>query len=312
MENNQTVSMKKTLTDQFDEEYLQMKLVDLQQKLDSLARANASIQPEIDEIRCNLESIQTEVAKRPQWNLYQISLRHYLRICPSEELLSAFLGIRSRGYRLDLPNKQIWDQERLKSIERQIVEGPQDIRLRLEIEAFAKAIDECGFRYTRDNELKSEVHRNSLYCTVAAFLLLLVVLFWFSIRQIDPDSLWQKLPVLLFGVNGGLLSATLQQRRERMYRHNMSTVKAELLFRAVCGAIAAVVVTMLLELRIVDFPFLHSGNLSGFPVTALYIVGFASGFTERLFIGAMDKVYPKRSGNEGKGQEKKLGQQASQ
>jgi hypothetical protein len=312
MENCQTVSMKKTLTDQYDEEYLQMKLVDLRQKLDSLARTNASVQPEIDEIRSNLENIRTEVVKRVRWNLYQISLRRYLRICPSEELLSAFLGISSRVYRLDVPNKQIWDQGRLKSIEQQIVDGPQDARLRLEIEALAKAIDECGFRFTRDNDLKSEVHRNSLYCTVAAFLVLLAVLFWVSIRQIDPESQWQELPILLFGVNGGLLSATLQQRRERMYRHTMSTVKAELLFRAVCGAIAAVIVTMLLELRIVDFPFLHSGNLSSFPVTVLYIVGFASGFTERLFIGAMEKVYPKRSGSEGKGQEKKQGQQAAQ
>jgi hypothetical protein len=302
---------KKTLTSQYDEEYLQMKVDDLRQGLDSLARVNAGAQPDIDEIRNSLESIGKQSLERVRWNLYQLSYRHYIRICPPEELLGIFLGIKSRTYRLDRPNKEIWNEEKLRSIETLIGAQPTEPTLRVEIETLARAIDECGFRFTRDNELKSELHGDSLRWTIFAFFLLLITLSFFAIYHVGPDSQWEELPIILFGVNGGLLSATLQQRRERMYRHTMSTAKAELLFRAVFGAIAAIVVTMLLELRVIDFPFLHVGNSTAFPASALYIVGFASGFTERLFVGAMEKVYPKRSGTT-RGQDKKQAQQTDQ
>jgi len=307
MQSDQRTSMNKTLTSQYDDEYLTMKTTDLRQSLDSLERANATLQPEINEIRNRLDRIKTESVGRIRWVLYQLSYRQYLRICPSEELLGAFLGLRSRTYRLDKPNKEIWDPKKLDSIENQIVNQPQGPQLRTEIDALAKAVDECGFRFTRDNDLKSELDRLALGCNVVVFFAILAVLSIFSIQQIDTQSPLEKIPILLFGVSGGLLSATLQQRRDRMFRHDMPTARVQLLFRAVFGAIAAVIVNMFLELRIVDFPVFRAGTqvTSGFPISALYIVGFVSGFTERIFFSAIEKVAPARSGNKGREQEKK-------
>jgi hypothetical protein len=298
--------MKKTLTSQHDDDYLQAKLGDLRRGLDSLARVNASVQPEIDEIRGDLDRIQTETVGRVRWILYQLSHRHYLRICPNEELLGAFLGLKARAYRLDKPNKEIWNQAKLDSIEALIVNRPQDPQLRGEIEAFARAIDECGFRYTRDNELKSELDRLALRWNIYVFVAVLLVLGLFAFINVDTQSPWEKIPILLFGVSGGLLSATLQQRRERMYRHEMPTARVQLLFRAVFGAIAAVIVNMFLELRIVDFPVLRAGTgtTSGFPISALYIVGFVSDFTERIFFGAIERISSMRSGTEVRAQGK--------
>jgi hypothetical protein len=306
MQSDKRASMKQTLTSQYDEEYLGMKVADLRQKLDSLG-VNASVQPEIDAIRSSLNRAETEPVSRVRWNFYQLSYRHYIRICPPEELLGAFLGIRSRAYRLDKPNKEIWNPKKLDSIEDRIVNQSQSSQVRVEIEALAKAIDEGGFRFTRDNDLKSELDRLALNWNVFVFLLILAVLGLFSIRHIDAQSPWEKIPILLFGVSGGLLSATLQQRRERMFRHTMPTAKVQLRFRAVFGAIAAIMVNMFLELRIIDFPFLHAGTTeaSGFPISALYIVGFVSGFTERIFFAAIEKVSSVRSENKVRDPEKK-------
>jgi hypothetical protein len=307
MESDKPTLIKQTLTSQYDGEYLGMKIADLRQKLDSLWRTNASVQPEIAEIRQTLDRAETEAASRVRWNFYQLSYRHYTQICPPEELLGAFLGIRSRAYRLDKPNKEIWNSQKLDSIEAQIVNQSQSPQVRVEIEAFAKAIDEGGFRFTRDNDLKSELDRLALAWNVTVFLLILAVLGSFAIWHVDSQSPLEKIPILLFGVCGGLLSATLQQRRGRMYRHTMGTAKVRLLFRAVFGAIAANMVNIFIELRIIDFPVLRAGTgeVSRFPIAALYIVGFVSGFTERLFFAAIEKVSFANSDSKTRDTEKK-------
>ena len=63
------------------------------------------------------------------------------------------------------------------------------------------------------------------------------------------------------------------------------------------GAFAAGIVTLFLQLRIVDFPVLHVGSEDGAFLTssAQYIVAFASGFAERLFFRSVEKPAPKRS-----------------
>ena len=82
MESDKRTSTKQTLTSQYDGQYLGMKVADLRQKLDSLGRTNASVQPEINEIRQSLDRAETEPASRVRWNFYQLSYRHYTRICP--------------------------------------------------------------------------------------------------------------------------------------------------------------------------------------------------------------------------------------
>jgi len=128
--------------------------------------------------------------------------------------------------------------------------------------------------------------------------------------QVDEQSSWEKIPIFLFGVSGGLLSATIQQRRTRMYRHEMPTAKVQLLFKAVFGSIAAIIVNLFLELRIIDFPFLHdkASQSLRLPLAALYIVAFVSGFSELLFFSALEKISLRRTGIEGVSKDKKLGQ----
>ena len=71
----------------------------------------------------------------------------------------------------------------------------------------------------------------------------------------------------------------------------------QLFFRSVLGAFAAGIVTLFLQLRIVDFPALHVGVEDGNALTsgAQYIVAFASGFAERIFFRSTERISSKRS-----------------
>jgi len=94
-----------------------------------------------------------------------------------------------------------------------------------------------------------------------------------------------------------MLSATMQYRRQRISPGELRIEPVQLFFRAVLGAFAAGIVTLFLQLRIVDFPVLHTGAEDGAFLTssAQYIVAFASGFAERIFFRSVERTPPKRS-----------------
>jgi hypothetical protein len=94
-----------------------------------------------------------------------------------------------------------------------------------------------------------------------------------------------------------MLSATMQYRRQRISPGELRIEPVQLFFRSVLGAFAAGIVTLFLQLRIVDFPVLHVGAEDGAFLTssAQYIVAFASGFAERLFFRSIEKPAPKRA-----------------
>jgi len=49
---------------------------------------------------------------------------------------------------------------------------------------------------------------------------------------------------------------------------------------------------LFLQLRVIDFPYLHTGDPSSTPYApaALFVFAFASGFAEQLFFGALEKM----------------------
>ena len=68
-----------------------------------------------------------------------------------------------------------------------------------------------------------------------------------------------------------------------------------LLFRAVFGAVLALIVTLFIRLRVIDFPYLHTGaaDATPFAPAALYVFAFASGFAETMFFRAAEKLVRK-------------------
>ena len=291
MEPINAFTLKRDLVAEYDEEYLEMKISDLRNKLEALARANFGPQFEVKEIQNSLNSIKVADV-RTKRSTYQLAYRRYILICPDDELLSVVLELKARLHHLDKISEEVWDPRRLDAIEQNIRTHQGNGHLRVEIETFAKAIDEGRFRLRRDEDLRRDFLVFAFKSNLVLFLVLLCVLGVFVLLKVDIHSQWRKLPVLLFGACGGMLSATMQYRRQRVSPGDLRIEPIQLFFRSVLGALVAGIVTLFLQLRIVDFPILHAGVDDGASLTsaAQYIVAFASGFAERIFFRPTEKV----------------------
>ena len=296
MEPIKAFTLKRDLVAEYDEEYLEMKTNDLRNKLDALSRSNFGPQSEIKEIQNSLNPIKAGDV-RTKRSIYQLAYRRYILICPDDELLSIILELKSRLYHLDRNGEEIWSPRKLEAIEHAVRLHEGGNHLRVEIETLAKAIDEGRFRMRRDDDLRRDFLVFAFRANVILFLILLCVLGIFVILRVDIHSQWRKLPVLLFGACGGMLSATMQYRRQRISPGDLRIEPIQLFFRSVLGAFAAGIVTLFLQLRIVDFPVLHVGVEDGNALTsgAQYIVAFASGFAERIFFRSTERISSKRS-----------------
>jgi hypothetical protein len=296
MEPIKAFTLKRDLVAEYDEEYLEMKISDLRNKLDGLARANYGPQSEIKEIQNSLNPIKGGDV-RTKRSVYQLAYRRYILICPDDELLSVILELKSGLYHLDRNGDEIWSPRKLEALEHSVRVHDGNGHLRVEIETLAKAIDEGRFRMRRDDDLRRDFLTFAFRSNLILFLVLLCVLGLFVILKVNVHSQWRKLPVLLFGACGGMLSATMQYRRQRISPGELRIEPVQLFFRSVLGAFAAGIVTLFLQLRIVDFPVLHAGAEDGVFLTsgAQYIVAFASGFAERIFFRSTERAAPKRS-----------------
>jgi hypothetical protein len=296
MEPIKAFTLKRDLVAEYDEEYLEMKTSDLRNKLDVLSRSNFGSQSEIKEIQNSLNPIKAGDV-RTKRSIYQLAYRRYILICPDDELLSIILELKARLYHLDKNSEEIWSPRKLEAIEHAVRLHEGGNHLRVEIETLAKAIDEGRFRMRRDDDLRRDFLVFAFRANLILFLILLCVLGVFVILKVDIHSQWRKLPVLLFGACGGMLSATMQYRRQRISPGDLRIEPIQLFFRSVLGAFAAGIVTLFLQLRIVDFPVLHVGVEDGTFLTsgAQYIVAFASGFAERIFFRSTERISPKRS-----------------
>ena len=134
--------------------------------------------------------------------------------------------------------------------------------------------------------------RTTLFLNVTFSLLVITLLWFFQLKQIGSDSAWQTVLVGCLGASGALLHATIQLRQAQVGLDDLRIEPAVLLFRAAFGAIFAIVVTLFLRLRVIDFPYLHTGAADSSPLApaALYVFAFASGFAEQLFFGKLSRV----------------------
>lgn len=274
-----------------DQVYLNSKVSRLRSKMNILGKLGTALPKEAGEIEKKLQEAEQRTDIRERTNSYQLAEQLYILITPEDELPAILLDLQSRMYRLDKSNKEIWTDHKLEQIQKILGRGNVRPRLRHEIATLARAIGECGSRYSRDSDSKSRVVGKALRLTLSSFLLTIGALI-FS-EAIGIHAPWTKLLIALFGVSGGLLSATIQVRTSSFHRSSRLTETTTLYFRAVFGAVAAVILSMGLELHLVGFPLLQSstGEQGNLPETVFYLLGFASGFTDRIFFRAMKKGF---------------------
>jgi hypothetical protein len=245
----------------------------------------------VHQIESHLNAITQENNPIGQWNSYELAYEGYIPLAEQEDLLGLILDLRSRVDVLDEANQEVWTGPKLAQMEQDVRRGHADSNLRVEIASLARAIHECGVRKRHDIEIRSRLVRRALY--LAAFLCVLVIcsLLAVEIRKVAPDSPWQLTITAAFGGIGALVMAGARLRQRHLVGNNLEADQASLLFQGAFGALLAVVVALVLQLRIIDFPSLHldHSERSLLSPAAFYVFGFASGLAEEAIFNLFDR-----------------------
>jgi hypothetical protein len=267
----------------------------LRDKIKLIRQGGKASAEAIHQIESHLNAANQERDPIGQWNSYELAYEGYIPLAEQEDLLGLILDLRSRAGVLEEPDQEVWSGTKLARMEQDIRLGQADSNLRVEIASLARAIHECGVRKRHDVEIRSRLIRRALY--LAAFLCVLVIcsLLAVEIRKIPADSPWQLMITAAFGGIGALVVATSRLRQRLLVGNDLQADQASLLFRGAFGALLAVVVALVLQLRIIDFPSLHLDHTERSPLSpaAFYVFGFASGLAEEGIFNLLDRRKPK-------------------
>ena len=280
-----------------DQHYFQLSLHSQSQLLREKmkeARTTGTVAPEtIQRIESHLSAMSQEKNPVGQWNSYELAYENFIPIASRDDLLGVFLRLRARTHRLDEHSQKVWSKEKIAQIEENVRSGEITSSLRAEIVTLVRTVHECGLRRKRESEARSRIVRVAFLVNAFLSILAFILVIWLDFRKIEASSPWAIVVTGIFGAVGGLLSETVHLRSRRLEGSAIQTDGADLLFRGALGAIAAVVVSLFLRLRIVDFPFLHGGTIplldlgtsaSGtLAPAAFYVFGFVSGMVAQLF-----------------------------
>jgi hypothetical protein len=232
-----------------------------------------------------------------QWSHYELAYEGFISAASLEDLVGVILNLRSCNQVLDQASQEIWTKQRLDEIELAVRSGHVNAATREEISALARSIYDCGFRFVRNADLKSRVMRTVLFLNFSLSIVTIGLLVLFQLGQIPSTPAQQTLVIACLGASGALLRATIRFRQRELEPDELRLEPAFLIFRAAFGAILAIIVTFFLQLRVIDFPYLHTGpsDSTPFAPAALYVFGFASGFVEQSFFSALERLTNKHS-----------------
>jgi hypothetical protein len=267
----------------------------LRDKIKLIRQAGKVSAETVHQIENHLNAANQDSNPIGQWNSYELAYEGYIPLAEQEDLLGLILDLRSRVDVLDERNQELWSGPKLAQIEQDVRLGQTDSNLRVEIASLARAIHECGVRKRHDIETRSRLIRRALY--LAAFLCVLVIcsLLAVEIRKIAADSPWQLMITAAFGGIGALVVATARLRQRLLVGNDLQADQASLLFRGAFGALLAVVVALVLQLRIIDFPSLHLDHSDRSPLSpaAFYVFGFVSGLAEQAIFNLFERRKPR-------------------
>jgi hypothetical protein len=279
----------------YDQLNLSSKSQFLRDKIKLIRQAGKASPETVHQIENHLNAITQDSNPIGRWNSYELAYEGYIPLAEQEDLLGLILDLRSRADALDEPNQEVWPTEKLAQMERDVRLGHVDSNLRAEIASLARAIHECGVRKRHDIDIRSRLIRRALY--LAAFLCVLVIcsLVSVAIRKVPSDSPWQLMITAGFGAIGALVVATMRLRQRHLVSNDVQADQASLLFRGALGALLAVVVALILQLRVIDFPLFHLDNSARSPLSpaAFYVFGLASGFAEEAIFNLFETRKPK-------------------
>jgi hypothetical protein len=263
----------------------------LRDKIKLLRQSSKAPQETLHQIDSHLNAIAQEPNLIRQWNHYELAYEGFIATAGLDDLLGVMLNLRARTQILDPTAQQIWSKLKLEQLEEQVRAGTANGAIREEIASLARAIYERALRFVRNSSLRARVLKTALFLNVALSLAVITLLWYFQLKQIPSDSAWQTPLIGCLGACGALLRATIQVRQSQWEMEDLKMQPAVLLFRAAFGAVLALAVTLFLRLRVIDFPYLHTGAPDLTPLTpaVLYIFAFLSGFGEQTIFTKLER-----------------------
>jgi hypothetical protein len=270
----------------------------LRDKLRLVRQSSKGSQEALHQIDVHLNAIAQESSQMKQWSQYEVAYEEYASVAPQEDLLGIILDLRSSIHVLEPSRREVWSTQKLEQLEQEVRKGDDGPLIREEIAALARSVYDGGLVARSGQELNWRLALTALFLTVFFSVLVIVLLIVLQTKHVSTTSPWQIALIGCMGACGGLMSASIRLRRLHLNREELQYEQVGMFFRAAVGAVAAVIVTLFLQLRVFDFPFLHTGPADSTPLApaALYIFAFLSGAMERFFFRSSGKALRRDAG----------------
>ena len=211
---------------------------------------------------------------------------------PAALLYPTWTRLQGSLYRFEQGRRDAWKEDMARLIQADVDQPPSDT-LRWRLRQLTLELHESAGRYNRLTEERAGVARKIIKLGVTLlciFVLLVIGCLTLSTRP-APSAVSTALSlvaVVLSGGAGGVFSRIRTLRYERTRDEFTSILKWDMRLRACIGSSAALVVGAALLsgwLRVLSLPD------EGIARVALFVVlGFAAGFSDRLFIAMLSSV----------------------
>ena len=261
-----------------------------------LLRQSSKVPPElVHQIEGHLNAISQDNSAAKQWSQYELAYEGYIAAAPQEDLLGVLLGLRASLDVLDLPSQGVWSTQKLERLEQGVRQGNVNAATREEIAALARAVYECSLERMRRAQLKWKLLRILISISIFFCILSIALLVLFETKGVSPTSSLQMLLIGCLGACGALLSTRLGLEELEVSSTAVWDGAARMFYSAAVGALAAVILALFLRLRVVDFPWLHSGpaDTTSLAPAAQYIFAFVSGASVRFLFSPRSKGSPR-------------------
>jgi len=267
----------------------------LRDKLKLLRQSSKAPQELIHQVEGHLNGISQDSSMTKQWSQYELAYEEYITAAPQQDLLGILLDLRTSLDVLNVANQGVWSTQRVEQLEQEVRRGDLSATIREEIASLARAVYDCGLQYARHSELKWKLQRVMVFVSIFFCILVVALLVVFQMKAVSPDSPLQMLLVGCFGACAALLSSPQAFAGRQGSSTAVRDEAAKILVRTAVGALAAVIVVLFLRLRVVDFPWLHSGPSDTTPLApaALYIFAFLSGSSVNFLFSSRGKASPR-------------------
>ncbi len=267
----------------------------LRDKLKLLRQSSKAPQELVHQIEGHLNAITQDNSAAKQWSQYELAYEEYIAATSQEDLLGVLLGLRTSLDVLDLPSQGVWSTQKLEQLEQEVRHGNANAAIREEIAALARAVYECGLQRMSQAKLKWKLLSLLISMSIFFCILSIALLVVFQTKDVSPSSSLQMLLIGCLGACGALLSSRLGLRQLEVSSTTVRDEAAKMFYSAAVGALAAVMIVLFLRLRVVDFPWLHSGpaDANSLAPAAQYIFALVSGASVTFLFSPRSKASPR-------------------